>query len=516
MIQMEAQNPRIPSPPGALARLVEAASDADVTVSQLARLVSSDPSFSIQLLRLANSSIYRRGPQIASVERAVAILGHRSLRNLALCVAVRACVNPRELGLFDLNRFWEDSLRRAVASRMLAARVQGYDPTEAFTAGLLQDFGVLALVWGHAAHAERWMELVNDDPNARREREISMFGRSHDDVAQELAAAWMLPAEIAAVMQFHHRAEDAPETYRARCVVARGAERLAAVLSGDNKRMLLQAARDELHRSFRLTPAAVDGLLDQLGRKVEEVAAELGIRVGAQPTLESILQVANSGLVEINLSYEELVRELERAIAEKDALAQQLERRNRELEQLSITDSLTGLANRRALSGRLHYELKRVAAGGALAFIVADLDHFKRVNDTWGHDFGDLVLTSLAECLRGAVDETDMVARMGGEEFGIVAPDGFPTRVEELSTRILAAVRSMPFACPDGEVRHFTLSLGYAGVCGPCGSKISLDRLASRLYKTADAALYQAKQGGRDRSRGVIEPISWAEAARED
>src|SRR5687768_18471470 len=112
---------RIPSPPQALARVIQAASDPAVPVTTLAAAVGNDPGLSAQLLRMVNSSLYRRGASISTVGRAVAVLGNRSLRNLALCIAVQNCAGKGLAG-FDLSRFWEDSLQRAVASRMLAER----------------------------------------------------------------------------------------------------------------------------------------------------------------------------------------------------------------------------------------------------------------------------------------------------------------------------------------------------------------------------------------------------------
>jgi len=492
--------------------VVDAAADGGVTVAALARLVSADPSFAIQLLRLVNSSVYRRGQKIASVERAVAVLGNRSLRNLALCVAVRSCVDGKELGDFDLNRFWEDSLRRAVASQLLAERVPGYDPTEAFTAGLLQDFGVLALVWGKADRSALWMEFVNSSPTERRAAETELFGLCHDDVARDLAELWSLPPEIAAIMEFHHRPQDAPSQFASRCALARHAEVLAAVLAGDEKRQLLETARTQLGAEAGMASAEVDALLDRLGGKVEEVASELGIHVGAQPSLQSILQVVNSGLVELNLSYEELVRTLEQTIAEKDELARKLEQRNRELEQLSLTDALTGLANRRALAGRLNYELRRVARGGTLVFAIADIDRFKTVNDTWGHEFGDAVLCAVAGRLRETLRDTDMVSRMGGEEFGLVLPDSTLQSAVHVADRILAAIHELVMTCPDGVARSFTVSLGLAAIEGPYRERFSSERLATLLYKAADEVLYQSKENGRDRWTATRAPLSWNEA----
>ena len=104
---------QVPSPPQVLAAIIrEASDDAGVSMARLADLCTADPNVAVEILRLVNSPAYYRGDRVVSVQRAVAVLGTRSLRNLALCTAARACARPEELGDFDLRRFWEDSLRR--------------------------------------------------------------------------------------------------------------------------------------------------------------------------------------------------------------------------------------------------------------------------------------------------------------------------------------------------------------------------------------------------------------------
>ena len=134
---------QLPSPPQALAAIVRAASDPGVASSKLAALVSSDPAFSARILSMVNSSLYRRGTTIASVPHAVGVLGSRQLRNIALCAAAQACVRRQDVGVFHLGRFWENSLRRAVACQVLAERVGSVDPMSAFTSGLLQDLSLI-------------------------------------------------------------------------------------------------------------------------------------------------------------------------------------------------------------------------------------------------------------------------------------------------------------------------------------------------------------------------------------
>ncbi len=511
---------RLPSPPHSLATIIQAASDPKMPMSRLGTLVGSDPGFAAQLLSMVNSGLYSRGSKITSVEKAVSMLGSRQLRNVALCAAVKNSVRKDSLGAFVLDEFWENSLRRAVASRMIAEKLSEVsgadtDPNEAFTCGLLQDMGVLALVLNAPELGQGWQAIAGLAPQVRREKEAALFGKSHDMLAAELAAEWRLPEDLAVPLQYHHEPEKAPPEHQRRCLVSELAELLSAVLSCTDKRSALGVARVRLRAELSLDDAAFDAFVDALGQNVAVLAQDLGFRVGEQPSLEAILQAANTSLMEMNLSYEEVIQRLERTLAEKDALAQELNERNAELKRLTLTDPLTGLANRRAAFERLSYEIKRTARGDALSFILGDLDKFKSVNDTYGHDFGDVVLKAAGVAMERAVRDTDIVARVGGEEFVILLPETPLENAVVVANRVLEAIRSVVLTTPQGEPFHFSTSLGVAGLTGPQPASFDVEAVGTRIYRAADAALYRAKTGGRDRAIVCKRPTAWFDEASE-
>lgn len=169
------------------------------------------------------------------------------------------------------------------------------------------------------------------------------------------------------------------------------------------------------------------------------------------------------------------------------------ERRRREqnLEQLATTDVLTGLANRRAFMARLEAELALAGQGGAPGMLVMlDLDHFKRVNDTYGHAAGDRVLVYLAQLLRGqALRQGDLAGRLGGEEFAVLLPRTSPQEGAAVAERLREALERSLIDSGDGRTIAITLSAGLAPLEG--SSEHSLAQ--------ADAALYRAKNSGRNR-----------------
>ena len=163
-----------------------------------------------------------------------------------------------------------------------------------------------------------------------------------------------------------------------------------------------------------------------------------------------------------------------------------------EARRLSVTDGLTGLANYRGFTVTVGKEIERaVRFERPLALLLLDLDHFKLVNDVWGHPRGDAVLVELAARVRSQVRDVDTLARYGGEEFVVVLPETDRAGAVQAAERICAAVRRRPFGEDGEQPIDVTLSLGIA-VFPDHGTS------STALLRRADEALYAAKRGGRD------------------
>ncbi|AOY00423.1 sensor domain-containing diguanylate cyclase [Jeongeupia sp. USM3] len=172
-------------------------------------------------------------------------------------------------------------------------------------------------------------------------------------------------------------------------------------------------------------------------------------------------------------------------------LSRQLARANHELRQQAETDFLTGCANRRKFDRVLAVELARGRRYGApLTLALIDIDYFKRINDVHGHPAGDAALVDLVETVRQEIREADLLARVGGEEFALLLPQTGEAGARRLLERLRACVARRGFHVANTPIA-FTISIGFALACdGDDGN---------RLRIRADAALYAAKQGGRNR-----------------
>jgi len=163
---------------------------------------------------------------------------------------------------------------------------------------------------------------------------------------------------------------------------------------------------------------------------------------------------------------------------------------NRQLEELSLTDSLTGIRNRRAFDERLDEAFEHAKRyERPLSLVLVDVDHFKPINDSFGHDTGDAVLRGVAHLIASCTRATDFVARIGGEEFGILLPETPLFEAMQFAEKIRAHIATTPIAGLD-----LTISLG---VVNAMHSHVPS---TSELFHAADQALYRAKANGRNRT----------------
>ena len=315
----------LPAPPKDAIRIVQACSKSGVDSRDLARIVANDPVLTAELLRVSNSAYFGFVSQVKSVARAVTVLGNRALRNLVLCIAMRDALRKDAIPGFDIDSYWEDALRRAVSARSLS-ELAGLDGDECFTAGLLQDFGLLVLLYLMPDKVEHWSALVTATPEQRHQMEIDLFHTTHDEVGLTLAESWGLPADLAMAMGYHHEGppDDADQQDVMLCRVATCADWMAAVYRCSDKRFAIQHARTLLAENFDASGEHTDYLLQQVSESVADAATAMGLRVGEQPSFDAVLREANLRLAEENLSYQELNWRLEKALEERDQIAAEL------------------------------------------------------------------------------------------------------------------------------------------------------------------------------------------------
>lgn len=198
--------------------------------------------------------------------------------------------------------------------------------------------------------------------------------------------------------------------------------------------------------------------------------------------------MASGPLARVSRAFNEMVSHVE-----KDILA--FKSSQVELEHLVTTDRLTGVGNRRAFDQLTELEASLAKRYGVpVSIIMIDIDHFKRINDKYGHAIGDTVLTGIARRISARLRDTDSIVRWGGEEFAIVTPCTSISGAEVLADAIRRVVADEPFSI----VGRVTISLGVA--------QLSPDETAAQWISRADRVLYEAKRGGRNCVRLLADP----------
>ncbi|MBK6939686.1 MAG: diguanylate cyclase [Planctomycetes bacterium] len=632
----------LPSPAGVGMKILTLTQKEDFSADDIAKTIQTDPALTGRIIKMANSAASAGVKVITNVNDAVVRLGARTVRNVALGFSLISAYRQGGCKSFDYQRYWTESLARAVACQTISARKRMGAPSDAYICGLLSGIGRLALACVHPqAYADVLAQTsprTNDLELARVEQQASTWTIANsaprccgtgicptrtrtrsrtfaaspaDDPANSDRVATMLrlllrvsssiaqlllddaanrPALWSQVEVWAKEVQMSTQEFIATCdqiarewqdwgktlairtskvdpfteIAARAAEAsqpaapeiaLAAdapttpdesdgtpasnaaaiepltilaidddpvclklllthlkrtghnLISAPNGKAGLQAALEhgphviitdwmmpemdglELVKQIRRIELGKDiHILMLTGREEEDRVVE-AFEAGVDDVVTKpfnpriLLSRVSSGerIVRLREQVSTDRRKMEDQVAELAIL-------NRRLNNSSNTDALTQVANRRYGVAELEDQWNKTTS---LAVIMLDLDHFKRVNDSFGHDAGDQVLREAAKILGANVRKSDTVCRMGGEEFMVILPDTSPDEAKIVAERLRNALAAHVIQHGSFE-GHVTASLGVAVRTG------NMEH-STALYKAADEAVYASKQAGRNR-----------------
>lgn len=481
----------------------------ETTIYDITRLISQDVSLSIKILKVVNSSFYNFPNEVGTIQQAVAILGTNAVRSLVLSFSFLSMERPKYGGGFDYERFWEESLAAAVASKLIMAKVSDQDPEEVFTVSLLQNLGKLILA---CAYRETYDQLlIEAEGNEERllELEDERIGANHAYIGGEAAKKWQFPDSLSVPIAHHHD----PSSYQGSDVAIKteiGVVYLAALLANimySGRPINYHAPfREQAKKLFKLDSQGIDEILEQANMELVKAADYFGLKIAGTHSVPELLQKANIELSLLNMSYEQMNRELVDAKMQLETLTTELEEKNVYLEGIANLDGLTGIYNHRYFQEFLDKEINRSSRlENKLGLILTDIDNFKKFNDFYGHQAGDYVLKEVTELCTGLIREYDLMARYGGEEFVFVLPEAGEEEALIVAEKIRAAIEQHPFNY-DGDDYRVTSSFGVAIFDGAAKAK-SLKK--SDLIERADKAMYTSKKKGRNRVEVFAEKSGW-------
>ncbi len=491
--QMIADGVKLPSPPAIAVKILNAVQQEEPSLTELASIISSDPALTAKMLRVANSGFYSLQYEVTSIGKALTVLGVNILKNIALSfVIAQEMRGPIDQG-FDFDYFWRRSVTAAVAAELLADQI-GHQSDDTFVTALLADIGVLIL---HQAMPDAYSKVIEDkklsgDPTSVVETRL--LGINHCEMGSAILERWDLPATIYQTIRYQHDPQQAPEEYQNSAELIRIADELSSIYHDPNCGEKVRLLQQQLMQSFDLSEEKILHLVDAVASRSIDILTTFEIDPCDLKPYSQMLQEANEELGRLNLSYEQLIMELKGAKEETDRLAAELREANSKLRELVFRDGLTGLFNHRYFQEVVDREIDRAERyRTTFSLIMFDLDFFKKVNDTYGHPNGDLVLMNIAHIVQKTVRPSDIVARYGGEEFAVILPETDESGLKVFAERLRRSVEQMATLIDHKEVR-ITISVG--GTCYP----VTAGKIDKRLIiDTADRALYSSKNNGRNR-----------------
>ncbi|AOU97664.1 hypothetical protein BI364_06565 [Acidihalobacter yilgarnensis] len=482
---------KLPTLPSVALRVLELGEDPYAGIGEITEVVANDPVLSAKLLKAANSPLYAMRRQVDNLRQAISVLGF----NAALTLALSFSLAPEsDAGPLDKLAYWRRSLLAAVGARVIAEQAHINEASKCFVGALLQDIGMLVL---EKAHTESYADMLVacDSHEALVLAERQAFGFDHAVVGAALLENWRLPEcawrAVAGSHDLTLSSKAAQPSGIACCVY------LSGLLSdrwihSDRVDTLDERFADQAHVVLGLDQAACEAVIAHMDEVLPHYAGLFEVELVLNEDRASyLIDEAREVLVLRNL------RTLQEA-SEYKQRTEMLESRNRQLEARAYIDPLTGLLNRARLNQVLEQEFHAAIAGGwplSLGFV--DLDHFKRINDTYGHQIGDQVLITVSRVLQAQVRQADIAARYGGEEFVLVFPGTEEIKAFDLLERLRRTVAAEIHRA-DGADIVVTTSLGLATFSGNLAD--SEFGTPEELIRAADRALYAAKREGRNRT----------------
>jgi len=477
------QCPNLPSLPTIAMQVLDLAAKVDVDLAEIARIISKDPALSTKILRTVNSSFYGRSQNVSTISHALVILGLQSVKTLVLGFSLATNLKQGK-GFKHLN-YWRRSIFAATAARTIAIKMHLVEQEEAFLAALLQDIGMLVL---DQVLAQQYAEICESAHTHQQlvTAEKAALSMTHAEVGAILAEQWKLPPILTATIGGSHdptTVTDPALVKLARLVHLAGW--CADVFIDEQPATAIVQVRSYCAQHHNMSEADCDQLLAEIAQKTKEVAPLFEINIGAVADFESILKKANEALVELTL--------------QSQMHANQLQEQNQVLQVQAVTDKLTNLANRAAFDQFLTEQMALAKKNRSpLTLLLLDVDKFKTVNDRFGHQAGDQVLSSMGKLLKSIARKQDLSARYGGEELAVILP-GTPRNVGSvIAETIRRAIAAEPVKAGNRAI-PVTVSIGVAclaqrNFAGP-----------DELIAAADELLYTAKRNGRNRVERAVQ-----------
>ena len=464
--------------------------------AEYAEVLGSDPALSAKLLALANSSWMGVRTRVTRPLTAVNLLGLQSVRTLALSCCLAGLHSDLHLDEKTSAELWAASLTRAVAARAFAALVDERVTEEAFIGALFSDLGQTVM---HSCAPEQMAALMSDttlDGSARLAAERKIFKLDHAEIGCAIARRLQVPALYTGAIAFHHNHAEL------RDVVSDPALADAIYVAGffPHHLEVWNSADAARLRDFYTSHAAagklsLEAYLDRVSAECNHMRTFFDQGPSPRARLAELLEVATRELADDTSRLVGSVNELMVQVASAGKEVTEIREEQGRLELAAFADSLTGTLNREGFSRDAKAALVQACRDDKpFALLYIDLDKFKQINDQHSHAVGDAALRHLVEHVRRCIRRSDLLARMGGDEFVALLTNCPYADAHVVAERIRVEMKDYPLSTSSGDQIRLSLSLGLLWV-KPDGRKHALEQ----LLPAADQLMYDAKHAGGNR-----------------
>lgn len=480
-------SPQLPSMPAVAMQIIDLVQQDEANVDKIAETVSLDPALSTKMLKTVNSSFYGLPKTIGSVHQAIVVLGLNSVKTLALGFSLVGKLTEAGGDGFDQMAYWRRSLYCASSAKLLCEKLNIVQAEEVFMASLLQDVGQLAL---SQVFKEEYAVILNAAEGDHRllsaiEREI--LGGDHTEVGGALTESWGLPPLLVDSIRLHERADEAEENMLQLIRVVQAGACVAELIEHPEDPERFRTFHMILNGWFSIGEEEASQLMESTCRQARETQRLFELPTGDLNNTDEIMARAREALELISLQNARATGQLEQA--------------NQELEHKATRDAVTGLFNRRHFDEKLDENFLNAGPDKPLSLVFIDLDHFKSVNDTHGHDAGDAVLVAIAQTVSETVAGQGDAFRYGGDEFlmlstGMTRNDA-AVLAEQLRINIINAMEKLQVGDP-------AVNPGVTGSIGVATYDGTVFKRPEQLVKAADKGAYAAKSSGRNAVRVFV------------
>jgi diguanylate cyclase (GGDEF)-like protein len=474
-------NDKLPTLPGIAIKILEAVQKDRPELKEIGEILATDPPLSAEVLRLINSSLYGLPRKVTSVFHAVNMLGLNTVKNLALSFALIKETHSNGDGAFDYPQFWKNSLTVAVSARLIAEQVAPAVTEDAFFIGLLHDMGMLTLARCMPDQYSLVMSEAAQEACTQQDAENQILGFDHMAAGHYLLTSWGLPPHFCLPVACHHdlgMLETCDSESLKMCQILHLATLYMELFRSDHHSPSLGLIDHYAKRYGFETILDVDGVGTRILDQTRLIFPFFELTLDNEGDYLEIIDRARAELIQVSSNFIDQLLEQQQQI--------------QTLRRQATHDGLTQLMNYQFFYETLSREMARSQRSHTpLTVIMADIDRFKAVNDTYGHLAGDHALKLIARHLKTGLRETDFIARYGGEEFAMVLYNILPEDAIAVTDRVRQTLSEMPIQF-DGQSFQITMSFGIA--------TMHPDDAISReeLLNQADKALYRAKSAGRN------------------